>query len=1181
MKLLALSFFLGVDAFAQKPPFLLVEKTENPGVYETSWASSINKTYFMKASGDLLSWNYLPEVIIGIDATDSLMVSTLEKKLFFRLYRSDQPTVDPITADHDEDGIPSLAELTITNTDPLKFSTADNGVSDRLIFPDPPSGSYLDSDRGIEYLIIPNPESSSDPGKIIALSNFEAPDYKIEFSVGEIQLAKFGYEQFVPASGVKDPKKRYLSQDKGLFLQDWNFNYVSGGWQFGFNSGGSPQTKHIRATSENALQILSINPITGVETKSRPDTLPSLLWPELATVTQTYPDYAFPPITTFSSKRYTTYREEEIYFDAIDLAPFGTLFPNTPYSSGNHGWLRYGELLYEENSNTKMAETLSSNRPAYDSTWVEGNPWGIWDMWGSELGASYRRFKFRIVNKGTVSIESPAIATVYFKPENSNEVEELLTVEWDGASSASPLYEVDPYQLKPNEEGVFYINAATMAFELDLAEKSSRLSGGEQLFFVNEPSRPPVAGAMASYALQGPTPPTNAKLAQVTFPGMNDNGYQDSEITMTFIGGAGTVTVTAFDPNSGFQVTVPLGQNLADDFFNSKGIYSGWDWYVIGEQPGDLQVKLEYVKDSKTMSLIRDAIVLDLDIDIDSNNNDGFVFDWGSEGEDDIEVDETLPGKFVFLNTGDVDGVPNWADGFGINPDEENDDQLYEVKFTPFLISMLGDIDLNQVEIVIDYDDTDPALVSYELIPDTTGLIQDWYRYSLPNDGSMRVWAKNADEIRKKESIGNSGDFLPANTKIKWVDFPKKAGSTNVVELYLEGVAGIGKKYLRVDLYYKGELLSQGTDTIAVSLATNVQVECFQFPSEGSFGDNPTYFDYCETDIGDPQAYYPTWVGGTALQVFYKYVRDVDDSPIDFDVYLDLNVPFNYSYYTNPVWEKVSGPSSGGLSGTTSLGVSYENPKKAGLYEFLLKTDHCPDTRAAFLLPGAGGTIDQWLIDEVPIMVAKAQAWEQAIRQVARDNGEDEDDFLDTAWLAIASFDFDYQGLAIVDDNIPTRRYNYTDANQFDPLKKGDGDWNEPSYASVKGLVISRSKIANIFYSVWGRELGHSTFDLKTGAKFNAILRGQWDNDSSQNAIELGGQLYDAYKASGDLDLILTKSAVKGMQTPDALNDLNLWPVDQPAIQNFTFPAMPRKYEDVDEGLDEGGKRGRIFLNNV
>lgn len=75
--------------------------------------------------------------------------------------------------------------------------------------------------------------------------------------------------------------------------------------------------------------------------------------------------------------------------------------------------------------------------------------------------------------------------------------------------------------------------------------------------------------------------------------------------------------------------------------------------------------------------------------------------------------------------------------------------------------------------------------------------------------------------------------------------------------------------------------------------------------------------------------------------------------------------------------------------------------------------------------------------------------------------------------------------------------------------------------------------------------------------------------------------MYDAYEASGDLDLILTKSVVKGMQTPDTLNDLNLWPVDQPAIQNFTFPEMPRKYEDVDEGLDEGGNRGRIFLNDV
>ena len=397
----------------------------------------------------------------------------------------------------------------------------------------------------------------------------------------------------------------------------------------------------------------------------------------------------------------------------------------------------------------------------------------------------------------------------------------------------------------------------------------------------------------------------------------------------------------------------------------------------------------------------------------------------------------------------------------------------------------------------------------------------------------------------------------------------------------------MGKKYLQVSLYYKGQLLAQGNDTIGVTLATNVQVECFDVPASGSHGENPVYFNYCETDFGNPQAAPPVGSQGKALQIFYKYVRDANDNPKDFTVYMDLKVPYAFSYYDNPVWEKVSGPNSGGLSSTTSLNVGYENPKKAGLYEFKLKTDYCADTRAAFLLPGAGGKIDQWLIDEIPIMIAKAAAWEQAVRQVARDNNEIEDDFLETAWMAIASADFDYQGLAIVDQNIPTRRYNFTDVDQQNAARQGDGDWNEPSYATLRGLVVSRSKINNLFYAVWGRELGYNINALSSGALFNAIKRGRLDDSSSQASIAVGSLLYGVHESGGDMNNGLDKNAVSTMQTPDVLNDKNLWPSDQIAVQNFTFPTMPTTYEMLDEGADEvddgngneTGNRGRLFRN--
>ena len=224
--------------------------------------------------------------------------------------------------------------------------------------------------------------------------------------------------------------------------------------------------------------------------------------------------------------------------------------------------------------------------------------------------------------------------------------------------------------------------------------------------------------------------------------------------------------------------------------------------------------------------------------------------------------------------------------------------------------------------------------------------------------------------------------------------------------------------------------------------------------------------------------------------------------------------------------------------------------------------------------------IDDWFISEVQTNIDKAINWQNAVDVAGLSAGEtDLGDFRDKAFLAIMHCYFDYQGVAkVAGKNFPTNRYSYTDSHQQDPSKKGNGDWDEPSYATLRGHVISRAKITNLFYAVWGRKLGRSKLELRAGAFFNAALRGQWDNHSSQNAIVLGSDLYDASIAGEDVESVLTPYRVRLMQTPDVLNDLNLWPVDDVATTNFTLPNMPTIYSALNEGTNEcdgGSTRGR------
>lgn len=146
-------------------------------------------------------------------------------------------------------------------------------------------------------------------------------------------------------------------------------------------------------------------------------------------------------------------------------------------------------------------------------------------------------------------------------------------------------------------------------------------------------------------------------------------------------------------------------------------------------------------------------------------------------------------------------------------------------------------------------------------------------------------------------------------------------------------------------------------------------------------------------------------------------------------------------------------------------------------------------------------------------------------------------------------------------------------------MGKGQGnDFDEPSYATLGGIVVHRAKVNNLLFCVWARVLGYSTASALCGADFNAIMRGQWgDNDSSQAAIGFGGMLYDKSIAGENLASLITTGKAKTMQTPDSadgLNDVNLWPNNKPAPDGFRFKPMPTDYDTLSKGDQSSSDRG-------
>lgn len=125
-----LIFVVGSSSYVESEEAQCLEIGQSGSSLDLDWFGVLGRSYFVRASDDLVSWDYAPFAELGVDSDTGYGVMSTAAKAFFRLVYTDIPTGDPEEADFDNDGYGSLAEIMILGTDPFLADTDGDGTDD-------------------------------------------------------------------------------------------------------------------------------------------------------------------------------------------------------------------------------------------------------------------------------------------------------------------------------------------------------------------------------------------------------------------------------------------------------------------------------------------------------------------------------------------------------------------------------------------------------------------------------------------------------------------------------------------------------------------------------------------------------------------------------------------------------------------------------------------------------------------------------------------------------------------------------------------------------------------------------------------------------------------------------------------------------------------------------------------
>ncbi len=204
------------------------------------------------------------------------------------------------------------------------------------------------------------------------------------------------------------------------------------------------------------------------------------------------------------------------------------------------------------------------------------------------------------------------------------------------------------------------------------------------------------------------------------------------------------------------------------------------DIYLEGLNPNpDVTMKLAYL-DINGNEIYSDEVhiaVLKVDLDIDSDNNNANNLPDRNDDEEIIEdIEGWKPGKLIVVNNRDADkdNIPDFAD-FDITNNS--------AQFTPLVLELPEPIDISKAKIRFTYSESDPQGVT------GSGTDGDPYR---PSSGHIRIWTKNANEIRGTQDINSGGNFIRSTSNAVNAEFMATdlgfSNSTRTVTFYVEGI---------------------------------------------------------------------------------------------------------------------------------------------------------------------------------------------------------------------------------------------------------------------------------------------------------------------------------------------------------------------------------------------------------
>ncbi|MFN9369735.1 MAG: hypothetical protein ACK6CT_13385 [Planctomycetia bacterium] len=224
--------------------------------------------------------------------------------------------------------------------------------------------------------------------------------------------------------------------------------------------------------------------------------------------------------------------------------------------------------------------------------------------------------------------------------------------------------------------------------------------------------------------------------------------------TITLSVPSGTARITLWDAETGGQQVFPgqwqVGQQPQTLWVENAGLEESVELVAMFQHRG--RAKVDKANVSK-----------DVDLDVDSDNNDGLK----TPKRDEEEIEPRNAKKLV-VNDNDTDGdhVPDYADW-----------SIPGKRFTPLVIEIPTGPPLASMQLTVSYAASDPALIG----PDRR----------LPDDSAtnpLRIWTKNAGELRNTASVTAGGTFVPAGRIIEDLNTLGFNDDKRIVELYVEGI---------------------------------------------------------------------------------------------------------------------------------------------------------------------------------------------------------------------------------------------------------------------------------------------------------------------------------------------------------------------------------------------------------